>query len=139
MSVKPRYVIDTNTLVSALLFAGSLPNQALEKAVKQGTLLFSEVTVDELIEVISRTKFDKYILRVLREEFVIALVRDAVIVSKTLSIKASRDPKDDKFIELALAGSASCIITGDKDLLELHPFQNIPILTAKDFLEASLT
>jgi uncharacterized protein len=136
MSVKPRYVVDTNTLVSALLFSSSIPNQALEKAVEYGTLLFSETTVDELIEVISRPKFDKYILKVLREEFVIALVRDAVIVSKILFVKASRDPKDDKFLELALAGSASCIITGDKDLLELHPFQNIPILTAKDFLEA---
>jgi uncharacterized protein len=101
--------------------------------------LFSEATLDELIDVISRPKFDKYILRELREDFVLEIVRDAVIVLKTPFVKVSRDSKDDKFLGLALAGEASCIITGDKDLLELHPFQNIPILSAKDFLELSQT
>jgi len=45
-----------------------------------------------------------------------------------------RDPKDDKFLNLAIDASASCIITGDKDLLILHPFENIPILLPSDIL-----
>jgi predicted nucleic acid-binding protein len=44
-----------------------------------------------------------------------------------------RDPKDDKFLNLAVVCEASCIITGDKDLLVLNPFQNIPVLTAAEF------
>lgn len=55
-------------------------------------------------------------------------------ISKIFTITACRDPKDNKFLELAVAAKASCIITGDKDLLELHPFRGIPILTVNDFL-----
>jgi uncharacterized protein len=136
MNAKPCYVVDTNTLISALLFPNSMPYQALNSATEKGILLFSEATLDELIDVISRAKFDKYISRELRQDFVLELVRDAIIVLKIPLVKASRDSKDDKFLGLAITGLASCIITGDKDLLELHPFQNIPILTAKDFLES---
>ena len=50
------------------------------------------------------------------------------------TINECRDPKDNKFLELAVSAKASCIITGDKDLLELHPFRGIPILNAADFL-----
>ena len=50
------------------------------------------------------------------------------------SITACRDSKDNKFLELAVAANASCIITGDKDLLVLHPFKNIPILSSSEFL-----
>ena len=45
-----------------------------------------------------------------------------------------RDPKDNKFLELAISANASCIITGDKDLLVMHPFRGIPILNAFDFI-----
>ncbi|WP_459868116.1 putative toxin-antitoxin system toxin component, PIN family [Endothiovibrio diazotrophicus] len=45
-----------------------------------------------------------------------------------------RDPKDNKFLELAVAGGASALITGDQDLLALHPFRGIPILAPADFL-----
>jgi len=51
-----------------------------------------------------------------------------------LSTKVCRDPKDNKYLELAVAANASCIVTGDQDLLVLNPFRNIPILTSADFL-----
>ncbi len=51
-------------------------------------------------------------------------------------IKECRDPKDDKFLEVAINGNATYIITGDKDLLELHPFRGVDIITATQFLEA---
>jgi len=55
--------------------------------------------------------------------------------SETLeAITDCRDPEDNKFLELAVSANASCIITGDKDLLILHPFRNIPILNAVDFI-----
>lgn len=51
-----------------------------------------------------------------------------------VAVNVCRDPKDDKFLELALSGDASFIITGDKDLLILNPFQNIKILSSSGFI-----
>jgi putative PIN family toxin of toxin-antitoxin system len=50
-------------------------------------------------------------------------------------IAACRDPKDDKFLELAVSGRATCLISGDPELLVLSPFQEIPIVTPQAFLE----
>ena len=58
----------------------------------------------------------------------------AELVPITYRIRAGRDPKDDKFIELAVNGSASFTITGDKDLLALDPFRDIAIITPAGFL-----
>jgi uncharacterized protein len=67
--------------------------------------------------------------------FVALLVRDATIVDITEKVTASRDPKDDMLLEVALSGRAACIVSGDKDLLVLNPFRSIPILTPDDFLK----
>lgn len=50
-------------------------------------------------------------------------------------ITACRDPKDDKFLELAVSGRATHIISGDTDLLTLNPFRGIAILPPRAFLE----
>jgi uncharacterized protein len=52
----------------------------------------------------------------------------------TISINSCRDPKDNKFLELALTAKASCIISDDQNLLILNLFNDIPIVTAADFL-----
>jgi predicted nucleic acid-binding protein len=51
------------------------------------------------------------------------------------TIQASRDPKDDKFLEVAINGSADFILSGNSDLLALHPFHEIPIYSPSQFLE----
>jgi putative PIN family toxin of toxin-antitoxin system len=58
----------------------------------------------------------------------------AIFIKITESVTDCRDPKDNKFLELAISANASCIITGDNDLLVLHPFRGIPILNAVDFI-----
>ena len=58
----------------------------------------------------------------------------ALFIEISETINACRDPKDNKFLELAIAANAACIITGDDDLLILNPFRTIPILNASDFL-----
>jgi uncharacterized protein len=60
--------------------------------------------------------------------------RLAVFSEISETVTDCRDPKDNKFLELAISANASCIITGDKDLLILHPFRNISILNAVDFI-----
>ena len=59
----------------------------------------------------------------------------SVLVDPAIEIKECRDPKDNMFLELALAANVSCLISGDSDLLALHPFRGIPIMKAADFLQ----
>jgi putative PIN family toxin of toxin-antitoxin system len=129
-----RIVIDTNVFVSAVLLPRSVPRQALDRARSAGILLVSEATVTELDDVLRREKFDRYISNSQRLEFLLAVLREAETVAAVDASVQCRDPKDSKFLELALSGRASHIITGDSDLLELGPFCRIEILTPRSFL-----
>jgi len=123
-------------LVSALLFAHSKPGRAFRHALQGGRLLLSASTIEELAEVLQRPKFEHYVTVAEREEFLAALVERAILVETTEEVRACRDAKDDKFLEVAVSGGASFIITGDDDLLVLHPFRNIAIVTPTEFLHA---
>ncbi len=136
MPHKPeRIVADSNLLISRLLLPQSMPAKAVRKAVDEGQLLVSDATLEELADVLSRPKFDPYISLEDREEFIRVLNRVAERVIVTLPVKACRDPKDDKFLEVAVNGEADLIVTGDKALLALHPFRVIGILTPREYLE----
>lgn len=139
MISESRYVVDTNTLVSALLFERSRPGQAFFTARQLGQILLSRTLFTELQTVLSRKKFDRYILPDERERFLATLLLEAMLIDVSVHIQACRDPKDDYILELAVEGNATCIITGDLDLLELSPFQSIPILTPANFLEVVST
>jgi len=89
----------------------------------------SEETLTELAETLSRPKVDPYVSRPDRQRFFELFARVAEWVPVTTAIRRCRDPKDDEFLELAVDGKADWIITGDKDLLELSPFQSISVLT----------
>ena len=97
-------------------------------------MLASEATIAELHEVLCRSKFNKYISEPARLEFFDALVHSLEIIPVSERIVDCRDPKDNKFLELAVNGGASHLISGDADLLVLHPFQEIVIVTPADFL-----
>lgn len=132
---KLRIVIDTNSLVSSILIKSSLPDRAFKAARKIGIILLSNDTSQELQEVLTRTKFDKYISLDVREEFLTKLKLEAEQIFISEIITECRDAKDNKFLEVAVNGNATHIITGDGDLLELHPFRGISILTPRQFLE----
>jgi len=121
-------VVDTNVFVSALLFSPSVPRQAVDKVLGEGIVLFSELTMDELREVLSRSKFDLYSDPEERELFLAQLAAVAEPVHIIQFVRECRDPKDDKFLEVALNGRADLILTGDADLLEMHPWRGIEIL-----------
>jgi putative PIN family toxin of toxin-antitoxin system len=135
MSSKPCYVFDTNVTISAVLFEQSPPGQALHAALRDGELLVSSASVTELGEVLGRKKFDRYLAREERQDFLVRLMREATVVDITEEIRACRDAKDDKFLEIAVCGRASCVVTGDADLLTLHPFRGVPILSPAQFLD----
>lgn len=129
-----RWVVDTNTLISHLLIPRSLPNLAVRKALSSGDLLVSDSTLQELADVLVRPKFDRYLSSKARESFFQLLGRVAIRIAILRPTRACRDPKDDKFIEVAINGQADAIISGDSALLDLHPFFGIPILSPKHFL-----
>jgi putative PIN family toxin of toxin-antitoxin system len=133
---KPKFIFDTNAFISAILLENSVNAQALDKAFKSGEVIVSGATFSEFTQVLSRKKFDKYLTNERRLQALGKLERDTILQPVTIKLNACRDPKDDKYLELAVDSNATCIITGDKDLLILHPFRNIPILTAAEFLKA---
>lgn len=134
MKDRLRAVVDTNVLISRLLLPETVPGQALRKIVEEADLLVSDETLDELVEVLSRPKFDRYVTVEERQEFIRLLGHIAERVSVIHPIRACRDPRDDKFLALAVSGEADIVITGDADLLVLHPFRGMAILTPADYL-----
>jgi len=130
-----RCIFDTNVLVSALLLPDSKPRQALNRALREGKVLVSFTTLAELNEVLSRKRFRRYVDEEDVRSFLAALTREADWVDVGIQIQACRDPKDDKFLELAVSGQGTHIVTGDTDLLALNPFRGIEILPPHRFLE----
>jgi putative PIN family toxin of toxin-antitoxin system len=137
MANQGRFVFDTNVVVSALLMKKSVARDALDKARTAGDILLSIDVIEELHDVLSRPAFDRYVDEEDRLKFLSLLVKEATLVEIAENIKECRDPKDDKFLELAVNGNATLIVSGDKDLQVLNPFRNIPILSPREFLDTN--
>lgn len=132
----PRCVFDTNVLVSALLFDAGKPARAFFTVLRVGEVIVSADVVSEVSEVLGREKFRRYVTEEQRERFLQGLLREATLVEIQETVRGCRDPKDDKFLELAVNGRADCFVSGDEDLLVLNPFRGINVLTPSDFLDA---
>lgn len=130
------FVIDTGVLISAHLLPHSAPRQA-DLARQRGLAVFSKATFHEFATTFTREKFERY--QPLENRLkMIALIEDRGHFKETdIQITECRDPNDNKFLELAVSCKASAIISSDTDLLMLHPFRDIPILTPTDFLKAA--
>lgn len=128
------FILDTMILLQAMLSRNSSAYYVLKKADSLGTLLVSDATLAELEEKIRLPKFDKYQSLNKRLAFYRAYCLLALNLEVSIKIKACRDPKDDKFLELAVTADADCIVSLDADLLVLDPFEGIPILTPAAFL-----
>jgi uncharacterized protein len=124
-----RSVFDTNAVVSAMLLPSSVPRRAFDCALEQGKLLISAATLRELDAVIRRPRFDRYLSEEDRLEFLTMLVREAEFVHVTVVVTECRDARDNKFLELAVSGRATHIVTGDSDLLLVNPFRGIAVVS----------
>jgi putative PIN family toxin of toxin-antitoxin system len=130
-----RIVIDTGVLISAALKAQTVPSIAVYQAGQRGTLLKSDETEAELMEVVDRPHLARLISPIARARLM-EIMGTAELVTIVERFAACRDPKDDKFLELAVNGRADMIITGDSDLLVLNPFRDILIVTPTTFVRA---
>jgi uncharacterized protein len=131
-----KIIFDTNVLLSAVFSPNSVTGKAFDKGFLMGNVICSSDTLSELIEVFSRPKFDKYISAEKRKYFVEDFIAAAIpIITERFETAICRDPKDEKFLELAVASNADYIVSGDKDLLVLNPFRHTLILTPREFLD----
>ena len=139
MSRTQRVIIDTSSLVSAVLRPDSVPRRAFLAAVKTHELCVCQPTLDELREVLQRAKFDRYAPLQTRLDFWTLIAERAQFweldaTSEQSAAGACRDEKDAKFLALALACQADMLISSDADLLVLSPWNGVPIVTPAAFL-----
>jgi hypothetical protein len=139
MSRTRRIVLDTSTLVSAALYTGSAPDQVLSMALESFDLCASVETLAELEQVLDRGKFDRYRGREARRAFVATIRRRSLLFAMELAELSDVDPpcrdsKDNIFLALALAADANLLVSSDEDLLILHPWRGIPIITPAEFV-----
>jgi putative PIN family toxin of toxin-antitoxin system len=138
MSRMRRVILDTSTLVSAAIRTGSVPDLVLLKALRTCEVCASPETLDELVQVLDRKKFDRYLDKESRRDFVALMRRNLRLFAVEQSDFAAvdplcRDPMDTKFLALVLASEADALVSSDEDLLVLHPWRGIPILAPEEF------
>ena len=126
-----RFVIDTNVLISASSFGKTPPGLLVRHVLAQGHILFCEATFAELKTRLWRPKFDRYLSIESRKQ----LLHDFRAVALWVDVphdvgirKFSRDPDDDKFLHVALAGGAGVLVSGDGDLLDLVSVRSVDIV-----------
>ena len=139
MSGKQRVVMDTSTLIGAVLLPGSVPRQAFLAAVKHDVLCVSAATLNELRGVVQRAKFDRYMPPQARLAFVELLIGQSLLwevdaASERAASGACRDAKDDKFLALALGCKARVLVSSDADLLVMRSWRDVPIMTPAAFV-----
>ena len=130
--MRVKCVVDTNVLISAALTKGA-PFRIVEHLIKNNALIFSKETISELSSRITQTKFDKYVSAEDHEAYVNNLILSADLVIIDNLIQGCRDRDDDKFLETAVKGDAQFIISGDQDILTMHQFEGIDIVTVQNF------
>jgi uncharacterized protein len=132
---RKKIIFDTTTLIGVLTKPEGVCTEAFIIGIESYELLASSETLKELVTVAKRDKFDKYASREEREYIVIEYAKRVTLVEITKESTDCRDPKDNKFLSLALSGEASIIVSGDNDLLVLHPYLGVDILSVREFVE----
>jgi putative PIN family toxin of toxin-antitoxin system len=124
-------VVDTNVLLSAALLPQSAPAMLVDRLLAEVRLVFSKATFAELESRLWKPKFDRYLSMETRRNLLRDLDASALWTEIPAELTArtfSRDKTDDVFIHTALAANARRLITGDQDLLVLHPLDSLYIL-----------
>lgn len=133
-----RLVLDTNIIVSGLIWGG-IPRQLLDLGRNgQVTLFTSSILLDELADVLGR---DKFAALLASQEITPAFLMQRygmlarLVKPQPIERTVPNDADDDAVVATALAAQADIIATSDSDLLVLHPYQEIQILDAADALQ----
>ena len=129
---KHRVVIDTNLWISFLLTRNFSKLDRLMFA-NQTIVLISQELLEEIVEVAERPKFRKYFDLFELTELLVKLKQKTELVQVSSQVDICRDYKDNFLLSLVVDGTATHLLTGDKDLLVLHPFGEVQIITITDY------
>lgn len=132
-----RVVLDTNTLVSALITKGTPPDQLYQAWLRDDIEIVTSVAqLEEVIEVLARPKIRRYVDPDEAAQMVIASGLRATVLGHVPVVSRSPDPKDDPILAAAVAGDVDLVVSGDKrDMLALGHVDGIPIRSARDTLD----
>lgn len=123
-----RLVVDTNIWVTYLFKANNLFISRMDRLLVAHTLLYSENTLQELIETLQKPKLLRFLDTQNNSAFIRLYRQTGEKIKVTSNVLECRDPKDNQFLALAMDGNADFLITGDKDLLTLGVFNRVPIV-----------
>ncbi|NBU72101.1 MAG: putative toxin-antitoxin system toxin component, PIN family [Bacteroidetes bacterium] len=135
---RKRVVFDTSSLVPACLNPDREPAQILRLTALDHDVYISAATFNELASVLARDKFNAWLPLEYRLMWLRLFRESVILVETTTPILACRDPKDDKFLELALAAKADVLVSSDQHLLEMNPFKGLRILQLSEFRDQIL-
>jgi len=127
-------VFDASAVVSAALRKDSLPERAFLRAENTDVFALSAEVDSEIANVLDRPRFAKAISAARRARILSVMRGEAAWFSPSERVTDCRDKKDDKYLELALAAGAWAIVSGDADLLVLHPWRGVCILRPAEYL-----
>lgn len=127
-------VFDASALVSAAIRRGGVPSRAFFHALRSDRVAVSDETMAELRDALARPRLARFVDPGLRDEVLALLDVSGVPFAPAERVADCRDPKDNKYLELALAAGADRIVSGDDDLLVLHPWRGVRILRPADYL-----
>lgn len=131
-----KIVIDTNVLISGVFFGG-FPRKILTSIVNQKIIACATTEIISEYEEIVQEMIDRKQGHI-NKSILSPLIRVMEIINPISHIEVCRDPDDNKFLECAKDSNALYIVSGDKDLLVIKEYENIQIVTAKDFYEKFL-
>jgi len=127
-------LLDTNVLISGIFWRGA-PRQLIHIA-RKGLIrvVICQALLDELEDVLTRTSKPFCLSQDEAHEVIKDVLTYAKLVEPLGSVSICRDPKDNVVLTCALGGKAKYIVTGDPDLLDLHEFKGVKVVTVRDFL-----
>ena len=130
-----RVVVDTNIFISGLISPG--PSRRILDLIEENS--FSCVLTPDLFKELNKTlhrpKF-KILFKDININKLMTIVKNnSLYIIPSVKMKACRDPKDDMVLTAAIVAKADMIVSGDKDLLVLNPFEDIAIVTPREFLQ----
>lgn len=128
-----RAVLDTNVIVSALLFRGATGRLVALWQERKFVLLVSKEIVQEYLRVLAYPRFELSVEEVkgLLERQLLPFATP--VKAKEILPVVHEDPSDDIFLACAVAGKADCLVSGDRHLLALTTYQKIPIISPSAF------
>ena len=130
-----RIVLDTNILISGIFWKGT-PYKVLEAWMdNKYELIVSEEVLMEYSRILKDFETKRKGSDGVAKSWILFIAQNSTLLKVKKKVKVCRDPFDDMFLSLAVAGNAKFIVSGDNDLLDMKEFMNVEIVTAGNFLK----